>query len=117
MTRQLLWKMFVNFRRAIFTVPLPAYNLSFIFFQPVRLSTRNPDPSPSHSHKSIALDAAVVVFMLTTETQTHDPDDTKVPDYKILPAAFDFSFESYRQLSTFLSNQEMKIEKRFSKLF
>lgn len=40
-----------------------------IFFQPVHLSTRNPDLSPSHSHESVALSYAVVVFVLTAEIE------------------------------------------------
>lgn len=37
-----------------------------IFFQPVHLSTRNPDPSPSHSHESVALSYTVVVVLVPT---------------------------------------------------
>lgn len=43
-----------------------------IFFQPVHLSTRNPDLSPSHSHESVALSYAVVVFVLTAESNKSD---------------------------------------------
>ena len=48
----------------------PGIIFSFlIFFQPVHLSTRNPDLSPSHSHESVALSYAVVVFVLTAEIE------------------------------------------------
>ena len=44
------------------------YFFFLIFFQPVHLSTRNPDLSPSHSHESVSsLSCAVALFVPTAD--------------------------------------------------
>ena len=55
-------------KRTVYTPPDIIFSF-LIFFQPVHLSTRNPDLSPSHSHESVALSYAVVVFVLTAEIE------------------------------------------------
>lgn len=60
---------FENRIRASIDKSIPFLGIIFsflIFFQPVHLSTRNPDLSPSRSHESVALDCAVVVVLVLT---------------------------------------------------